>query len=753
MNAMEPQFGLVLVLLFSSLAAADGTLTQPVTTKITALTAYEKGFAFDVIRSAGNGSVQLDDLVLIENDAPGAGFSQKGTCCERIHQGVLARKTLFLQNPAARDAHVVLFMKPLLDRDRQEPYYLLLNGHRIAGSPIAWHEGTWHWVRVPVGCLRQGKNEIIVGCDAAEGQGYELLLAREDEYQAGGGKHTYEGNTAMIAAGQVKLPANPEAGTFQEIEVGEYSARSTDGGRTWKKRKLGHTNDVVGEYTIRLNLDRYKPRGRLQSAPIDLWAGLPGYEKIVPRSLVEDLCCHVSGQTPPETEINWYVRFADTPDARSGQWKEFKLLGSGRETTFHLDNDGKRYLQWQAELKTADPLRTPVVQGVRIHRRLRYHPPPADTFYVSRYENVEHRYSSYEFAYQDCQHPKLRALRRRLRLDEVLKGTRGDFEKINRLRHYVSGLWFHDLPHIDYPEWDADEILDRNKRLGAGGMCIQFSIVFFQCLQSLGYHARHVNIFAHETIEVYVDELGKWVHVDPESLFDSYQFNTQSGEPINVLQQHRYFLRSLGFSAERPIDWMATKAWAWPSEDVDTKPQPLGFSTFTDWINDPANPPPQYRLAGFLRLIPRNDYFSRPHPRPVNKGLQHHWPWNGYLNWYDQATPRKLQYALHSDREADFYPTLNRVQFSALFGKRAGELEIEMITFAPNFDGFEINVDGTGWRRSPQRFSWSLRPSAVNTLEMRARNKLGPLGKPSLIKVLWHYREPFKAREGGRPKY
>jgi hypothetical protein len=397
-------------------------------------------------------------------------------------------------------------------------------------------------------------------------------------------------------------------------------------------------------------------------------------------------------------------------------------------------------------LTTDNPLETPVVRAVTIRRRLRYEPPPHGDFCVLSCENVEHRYSSFKFTYEDPSHPALAALRRRLKLDEILSGARGDFERINRLRHHVSTLWEHTLPETDYPEWNAMEILDRKERLGAGGMCIQFSIVLIQALQSLGYHARHVNIFAHETVEVYVDELGKWVHVDPESLFDSYEYNTETGEPINVLQQHQHFLRSLGFSADSPINWMSTRPWAWPEKADDAKPQPLAFSTFTGKLNDPGQPPPQHRLAGFLRYIPRNDFLSRPHPRPVNHGLYYHWPWNGYVNWYDAATPRKLQYALHTDRKADLYPTLNRVQFTATHGESPGDLIVEMFTFAPNFDGFEINVDDTGWQRSSPTFVWTLRPSALNTLRMRVRNSLGPAGKPSRLQVLWHYRAPFNPR-------
>ena len=144
-------------------------------------------------------------------------------------------------------------------------------------------------------------------------------------------------------------------------------------------------------------------------------------------------------------------------------------------------------------------------------------------------------------------------------------------------------------------------------------------------------------------------------------------------------------------------------------------------------------------------MMPRNDYFSRPYPRPLTQGSSN-WPWNGYLNWYDEATPRKLQYSLHTDREADFYPTLNRIEFDAVRGNAEDELKISMITFAPNFDGFEINIDDTGWRQSTAEFTWKLNRSALNTLQMRVRNKLGPKGKPSVIQVMYHYKEPYSPR-------
>ena len=256
-------------------------------------------------------------------------------------------------------------------------------------------------------------------------------------------------------------------------------------------------------------------------------------------------------------------------------------------------------------------------------------------------DTTRHRYGSFRFSYEDPRHPALAVLRGRLKLDDLLEGARGDFERINRVRHHVSSLWRHSLPEPDYPAWNALDVLDRNERLGSGGMCMQFSLTFIQALQALGYHARHVNLFAHETVEVYVDELGKWVCVDPESLFDAYEYHTGTGLPLHALEQHDYFLRRYGFSAATPIDWLRTSAWAWPDPKLQGEPQPLAYSTLSGALHNRAKPPPPlHRLAGFVRIIPRNDFLSRPTPRPLNQGLRCHWPWNGYLNWYDAATPR-----------------------------------------------------------------------------------------------------------------
>ena len=738
-----------IVMASPGMAQSDTALKSvPVTTVMQAMEVYENGFSYDVMRSPDDRGVMLNDMALIEDDGPGSGVSEKGTYLEELYNGLLAQKTFQLDDPRAFEAHLVFFMQPKNpDRAKQKPFFAMLNGTRFESPPVSWHEGVWHWIEAPPDLLRKGDNTLVVGCDAPKGEGYDLYIARADEYEAGGGMYTSNGSSAPLSSGQLDVEVDEKSGKVRLISIGRNSSKSKDGGKTWARMKLGKTDDVVGEYTLRLNLKRYKHEGSLLSAPVDLWGGIEGLEKIKPRCTVSNLTFYALGDAPKETSLTWQVRFSGASDMTSGEWKDFQTVGEGRSLSADIDCGGKRYMQWRALLKADNPLKTPVVYEVRIMRTLAYREPPKNTFYVMDYENIKQRYSSVKFSYEKWDEPKLRQLRERLKLDEVISGAETDFEKINRVRHLVSQQWHHGSPMPGYPEWNAHDILDRRDRVGKGGMCIQFSVIFIQSLASLGYQARHINMFAHETVEVYVGELGKWVHVDPESVFDSYEYETVTGEPINCLEQHMYFLKENGFSDEKPIDWQSTEPWAWPSAGHTRIPQPLSYSTFTDWIDDPAKPeyPPQHMLAGFMRMMPRNDYFSQPYPRPLSQGCSN-WPWNGYLNWYDRATPRKLQYSLHTDREIDFYPTLNRVEFSAVYTGREGEVGIDMVTFAPDFDGFEINIDDTGWRQSPASFVWTLNPSALNTLEMRVRNKLGPKGKSSYIKVMHHYKEPFKPR-------
>jgi hypothetical protein len=71
-----------------------------------------------------------------------------------------------------------------------------------------------------------------------------------------------------------------------------------------------------------------------------------------------------------------------------------------------------------------------------------------------------------------------------------------------------------------------------------------------------------------------------------------------------------------------------------------------------------------------------------------------------------------------------------------------------MISQTPNFETYEVNINDTGWSASPAEFTWTLHPSGLNRIEMRTKNALGMEGAPSRMTILYHYREPYVAKEG-----
>ncbi len=133
---------------------------------------------------------------------------------------------------------------------------------------------------------------------------------------------------------------------------------------------------------------------------------------------------------------------------------------------------------------------------------------------VTSEHNGEFPVSSYALREDDFHHPRLRLLRSREKLDEVVSTAKTQFEKIVLLRAWVHRQWkiggsFH------YPPWDAVEILGLARQHDNRGFCAQYAIVFLQACQSLGIHARYVDLPGHFVVAVWSDDFNRWVVMDP----------------------------------------------------------------------------------------------------------------------------------------------------------------------------------------------------------------------------------------------
>ena len=250
-----------------------------------------------------------------------------------------------------------------------------------------------------------------------------------------------------------------------------------------------------------------------------------------------------------------------------------------------------------------------------------------------------------------------------------------------------------------------------------------------------GWQARFVNCTGHEVIEVWNDEFGKWIFMDADYQ-NIYTYDSESGEPLDMLELHKRYLDY--YFPGHTLEWLQDKITCMKLKENPPKSVKPGSLThhkdqeLTGFIN-----------AGFMRMIPRNNWYEKPYPRPLahGHGAFCPFPWGGYICWYDTRTPPKRNHSWHTDRPRDMWPDLNKVVIHANSGVGNNVLTLRFETYTPNFSHFEVDADGTGWEEVGERWKWFLQ-SGKNTLRARAVSKMGVKGKPSMI-VLNHADAPY----------
>jgi hypothetical protein len=688
--------------------------------------------------------VRLFDRVLVENDSPGVGVSERGPNLDPIWGRNVGRKVFLLDDPRARSAWITIM--PAYGRPLAHPIRFSVNGHEtVYTSPETKQTVDYYrWLEFPTEWLKKGRNTVDFSCPDAktEDEGWFIFLARADDFPQGGGD-----------------PAH----------VGETSFKSSDGGKTWSESPfftpdfamqnrgplIGPDGKTRAEYVLRLSLDRFERSGWLSSPVIDLWKGDSTISPrillrktgdpadfIVPQREIRKMRLSLRAEVPEGTRIEYFLRKGSSPQPFSGEWGPYLPIGSGPaldyetggadlnvtpDTASQYRGPLRRYVQFRAVLSTDNPLASPVLSSARVESELEERVPLPRNIRVVSSDNPPIQYSSIDFVWEKWDRPEYRELRRRENLDEVVAGSRTEFEAQVRLLDYVTRRWHQSDAFPGYPAWDALSILDRIDRAGAGGYCTQFSLVLCGMMQAFGWQARQVNGGGHAIMEVWNDEFGKWVFMDPYTFGSCYNYDPVTLEPQSLLDLHRKFLDY--YFPDRAIEWGKDSSFEYKPIEGREPPVKRGSKSIL----------PNIHLTGFLngafiRFVTRNDWFSKPLPRPLTDGSSMDWPLPGFVNWYDDRTPPKRHYRWHTDRERDLWPDLNKVHVDATSGFANDRLFLRFETYTPNFSHFEVNADDTGWKKTGDRWVWLLE-SGKNSLEVRAVNKLGVKGKPSSFVV------------------
>jgi hypothetical protein len=323
------------------------------------------------------------------------------------------KKILHIDRLDALEAHLFLRADAVVE----------INGRSLELPARSWEEPC---VRVPLSYLREGDNEVVLS-------------------------HAGEGTMDVAYSARRDIVRNDPSRADRPAR----SFVSDNSGSTWRA--------LDGELLVRLHLVQYAVEGYLVSPVIDLAESEPAEFGV--RATVLSARLTAETKTPPGTSIVFLARSGATPVYMPAHWGEWQPV------TGEIARP-ERYLQWKAILKTTSAGATPVVNRISVEasvvREMR--PDWARSLRVVACENPTIIYTTLPFAYEDPLHPKLVALRRKYHLDDIIAGARSELETFVRLRHWVAQQWKWIPPVVDYPDWDANEILTRKY-----GFCVQFA--------------------------------------------------------------------------------------------------------------------------------------------------------------------------------------------------------------------------------------------------------------------------------------
>jgi len=578
---------------------------------------------------------------------------------------VVVKKQFVIDDPNVRGAILAPF---LLCEKPGAKLTIRVNGHPLS---IRWKEKRDYWqdawtpVRVPVEFLQQGLNEVVFSGD--EGAGWALII-----------EHT-------------RFPRR--------------SAKSVDGGHTWSFNGLGGTGAFLhGEYVVRLELKRYAPEGVITSPPVDL-ALLAGAGGIAANAAVQCARVTAEAETPAGAGVSLQARFGPSPSYDPATWSCWVPVAGEI-----VPPSGARFLQWQATLATTRADATPELRAVRVEAELEVKK-PAFRAKVMQADNPKVVRSSYPFAHQRFEEPRLALFREKWNLESVVSADRTDFENLIAMRNWTRHQWedgWNKGPMLFCPPWDGFLILELASRQLSLGMCTHYSTAMVHACAALGYTARTQIMHSHCIVEVWSNALRKWVHFDHSGDINDARKMTfhleRDGVPQSVLEIHRAFLDGT---------WPALKHYPPEAAEVFNLEQRM-------------------KLYDRFCIHFRNDELSSMEPSEPEHGA-HCYHYDEYLWWQDRQTPPPPWFTRISSREGDFHWTLNHAEIHLQYANRRA-LDVQLDTETPNLETLLCRIDGGEWKPCGAQFRWSLH-DGDNTLEVQPRNKFGHLGIISKVVV------------------
>jgi len=343
----------------------------------------------------------------------------------------------------------------------------------------------------------------------------------------------------------------------------------------------------------------------------------------------------------------------------------------------------------------------------------------------AEWDNRPVRSTRFPFPWPHRDHPRVQEFRERYDFLESMERGNSEMERLVLLRDWVHRQIPSGQPVIQTS--DAFEILDTAAR-GGTFYCSHYAITMKACAVACGWVSRHLGIDSdhtaeehsthHGVVDVFVNELGKWVAMDAH-----HQVHYEKdGVPLSPWEITQEYIANNGqdvdicFGLDRKKVEHSSKVCL-PGRHESC----CYFWCMHRWHCDP-----------FTRFGP-----DLPRLNLVMVGDAH----TG-KTWYQGRPPDTYPHICYSNgsfqftrREADVYPDIGTCRMELSQGTQPNTAHVFVNTFTPGYESLLLQIDGGDFRPVGLQFEWYMH-EGENRLAVRTRNQFGLMGRPSSVRAV-----------------
>ncbi len=332
---------------------------------------------------------------------------------------------------------------------------------------------------------------------------------------------------------------------------------------------------------------------------------------------------------------------------------------------------------------------------------------------------VESEYTK-RFKFDTYYNPKLKELRERYKLDEMIAPGKDEFD-----RQVLLMDWTHQqFKKFGRPSTNSQGALDILKAIDDGHsfFCKQYAEVLVSSAASLGWVDRPLALRRHQgaakvggstehsVTEIWSNQHRKWVMLDPTSNL----YLERNGVPLNAYEIRQEWFYHGGTNL---VFVVGKERRNYLKYDL-----PIFLKRFAGF-GDLAVNSDELDKYGFTAYIPNTDLMDAGYDY-AKMFIVKDQLCDG-TSWHVRTVP--------ANPAVDPYFPIGQAALN-LIAEEGGKINVALKTLTPNFERFEVQMDGGGWRACGASFVWQVHPGR-NRLETRTVNQFGVAGPISTAEL------------------